>query len=375
MSADYLIVGGGVYGAATAWFLARAGASVLVIEAREIASRASGGPGRRGVRANGRDLRELALMRRAYEIWPTLHEELDAEPFYERTGHLLLAETDADCDRLEAQVRLQEHQGIPTERLDGDAARELEPALSPRIRAAARCPLDGVADHTAATRAYAAAAERLGATIETGVRVGAVEVDSGRATSVVTDAGDRLEARRGVLLLANPAVAGLLARLGPQLSLPRWNVALQVIISEPVEHVPFRHLTGHVSRTVSLKTEGASQVMVSGGWRARWDPDAETGTPLAEAIAGNLAEAAAVYPALEGLRVAIADAGHQESWSVDGIPVVDRVPGVQALWLATGWCGHGWAIAPVVAELLAGWVLGGPRPALLEPFSCARFGQ
>ena len=61
----HLIVGGGVYGAAVAWHLAKNGEAVELIEAGKLATGASGGPGRRGVRANGRDVREIPLMVRA----------------------------------------------------------------------------------------------------------------------------------------------------------------------------------------------------------------------------------------------------------------------------------------------------------------------
>ena len=86
-----------------------------------------------------------------------------------------------------------------------------------------------------------------------------------------------------------------------------------------------------------------------------------------------MAEAARVYPALEGLRVERSDAGHQESFSIDGIPIIDTAPGVENLWYAAGWCGHGWAIAPVVTELLAQWALESHRLALLTPLSQRRF--
>ena len=68
---EFVIVGGGIYGCAVAWELAKRGADVLLLEAQSIASGASGGLGERGVRANGRDLRELPLMRLAYDIWPS----------------------------------------------------------------------------------------------------------------------------------------------------------------------------------------------------------------------------------------------------------------------------------------------------------------
>ena len=84
--AEYVIVGGGVYGAAVAFWLAENGAEVRLLEARQIGNGASAGPGRRGTRANGRDVRELALARLSHDMWPTLHERLGVEPFFERLG-------------------------------------------------------------------------------------------------------------------------------------------------------------------------------------------------------------------------------------------------------------------------------------------------
>ncbi len=162
---DYVIVGGGIYGCATAWELARRGAEVVLLEAREIASGASGGPGKRGVRANGRDLRELPLMREAYRRWPTLHEELNATTGYEQLGHLQLIERDRDLAGASARAWMQNEQGIETRLVERDELQEMEPYLAETMTAALYCPQDGVADHTATTRAYAQAARRAGAII------------------------------------------------------------------------------------------------------------------------------------------------------------------------------------------------------------------
>ena len=59
--------------------------------------------------------------------------------------------------------------------------------------------------------------------------------------------------------------------------------------------------------------------------------------------------------------------------SVDDIPIVDKVPGVENVWFATGWSGHGWAIAPVIATLLAQWSDTDTQPRLLQPFALGRF--
>ena len=370
MNPDFIIVGAGVYGAATAWWLAQRGASAIVLDSRDIATRASGGPGRRGVRANARDKAELPLMRHAYELWPQLHEVLDAEPFYERTGHLLLGETDEDIARLKAHTQLQNAFGIKTHMVAGTELETLEPQLSPSVKAAAYCADDGVANHSATTRAYAAAAQRLGVEVRTFTQVVNILVNADRAVGVETDTGEQIHAERGVLVLSNSTVATLLS---PWVRLPIWNGCFQVLVTQPLKTQPVRHLIGHVRRTISIKSEGTDRLMLSGGWRGVWDAERQEGEPLQDQIDGNVREAFSLYPSLKDLAVDIADTSHQESVTVDALPIIDQPKGLSNLWYGTGWCGHGWAIAPVIAEHLASWALGAGRPPLLAPFNAARF--
>jgi sarcosine oxidase, subunit beta len=163
---DYVVIGGGIYGCAAAWELARRGAQVVVLEARTVASGASGGLGKRGVRACGRDPRELPLMRLAYDLWPALAGDIGAETGYERTGLLHLFEREPDgldggWASAPARGWAQHQRGIVTELLDHDAVHALEPDVCDAVSGALYCPDDGIADHTATTRALAAAAARL----------------------------------------------------------------------------------------------------------------------------------------------------------------------------------------------------------------------
>lgn len=194
--ADYVIIGGGIYGCAVAWELAKAGEAALLLEAKTIASGASGGLGERGVRANGRDLRELPLMRLAYDIWPDLHEKIGGFTGYRRLGHLHLIEREADLARAPGQVWMQNQQGIESRLLDAGQLRELEPQLSENVIAAIYCPKDGVADHGATTRAMANAAIQAGARIienapVTGLRRQGDTVLSIRASIDGEDRGNR----------------------------------------------------------------------------------------------------------------------------------------------------------------------------------------
>ena len=369
---DYLIVGGGVYGCAVAWELARRGYAVRLLESGVLAGRASGGPGRRGVRANGRDTRELPLMKIAYEIWPDLHQTLDSPPFYERSGQLLLVESAQQVDAAKARGWMQRRLGIETRLLERDELRELEPALSPRVLAALYCPKDGVADQSATTKAYASAAQRLGVCVTEHCSMTSLACEGNRVHSATTDTGEVIPVTRGVFLLSNSEVSGQVRQL-TGLELPVWNACLQVLVSEPVQEMPLRHLVGHMSRTVSLKKQGSDRIMISGGWPGDWDESTHTGSAIKASIDGNLAETIAVYPDLAGLRIAEADASHLEAMSVDDIPIIDRVPNLENLWFTTGCSGHGWAIAPSIANLLAEWCDTGNQPGLLKPFSLQRF--
>lgn len=369
--AEYVIVGGGVYGVATALTLAEAGADVIVLERKTVASGASGGPGRRGVRANWRDRRELPLMRAAYPVWETLHDRLGQDGLFERHGNLKLVGREQDWHVARAQAWAQTQAGIETHVLDAAEVRDLEPHVEPGVLGGVYCPLDGVSDHTATTKAYAAAGRAAGVEIREGADVAEVLYRGDRAAGVRLKNGEDVLADKGVLLLSNWSVPDLLA---DKVEMPIWSEAFQVLVSRPLAHVPNRAVVGHMSRTLSLKTEPGDRVMISGGYRGRYDRETHVGVAIQSEIDANVADAVATYPSLKGIEIETADAGHLESVALDHIPIIDRPPKTENLWYATGWCGHGWAIAPVVAELMARFVMEGERPELLEPFRLARFG-
>lgn len=375
MRADFVIVGGGVYGLATAWTLATRGASVLVLEAGAVAAGASGGLGKRGVRANGRDIRELPLMREAYHLWPQLHETLGAPTGYERVGHLQLYERYHDVGQAEVRARVQQSLGIPTTHLDSlGQVRRVEPGVSERTLGALHAPLDGVADHVATTRAYGAAAERAGAMVRTGARVASIVAKDGRASGVVLASGEHVEVGRELLLLANGGTADLVRQVSSTM-LPIWTIYPQVVVSTPGTSAPFTSYVGHAHRPVALKMVPGHVVMLSGGWRGRLNPETQRGETTQAGVTANWAEAIALFPAIEQLSIAEATADRAETNALDQIPIIDRVPGTSNVLVGCGWTGHGWAIAPAAAPYVAEWALSGQCPAALAPFTLARFPQ
>jgi sarcosine oxidase subunit beta len=356
LSYNFVIVGGGVFGCGTAWELAQRGASVVVLEADRVASGASGGPGMRGVRANGRDEAELPLARLAVELWPELDRALDGRTGYRRTGGLELFENEASRERAERQVALQHRYDIESRLIHGEALRGIEPALGASVLGAVFCPNDGIADHTAMTLSLADAARSSGAEIREGARVARLEPDA-----VVLEGGERVEANRAVVALSNAGTPALLATLDVELELP--VVYPQILVANPVERFSLRYLIGHMERRLAAKQLPSGELMISGGWLGRWNEEEGRAKPLAENIAGNMNDARAVFPALAGVESIRAYADRAESVGPGLLPIIDRAPGFDGVVVGAGWTGHGFALAPAVNRLLALWLLGGERPA------------
>ena len=287
---DYVIVGGGIYGCTVAWELAKRGEEALLLEAKAIASGASGGLGERGVRANGRDLRELPLMRLAYDIWPVLHEHIGGFTGYRRLGHLHLIEREVDLAGAPAQVWMQNQQGIESRLLDVAQLRELEPQVSENVIAAIYCPKDGVADHTATTRAMANAARVQGARIVENARVTGMQRQADRVVSLsVTIDGEasRDRGQQASRPLVECACRRLRARRARNFAAHLADVAAgdgARSAHSATHDAPHRPRPSHAGDQAACQTAG---VMVSGGWRGRWDKATGQGAPIAEQVEGN----------------------------------------------------------------------------------------
>ena len=277
-----------------------------------------------------------------------------------------------DMPRARAQAWLQNSAGVETQVLDAAEVRALEPGVEDGIAGGIFCPNDGLSDHTKTTRAYGDAARRAGVDIREGAEVRSIRYGSGRARAVSLADGTEVAATSGIVVLSNWSVSDLLA---DQVEMPVWSDAFQVLVSHPMDRVPVRHVVGHMNRTLSLKPEPGNRLMISGGYRGAYDRETHLGVALPDAIQGNVADAVATYPGLDGITIETVDVGHLESLVIDDVPIIDRLPDCPNLWFGTVWSGHGWAIAPIVSELMANFIETGTAPDLLRPFALDRFGE
>lgn len=362
------VVGAGIVGLLTALELLERGIEPIVLEAATVGAGASGGLGRRGVRANGRHPWELPLMARAYELWPRLPDRIGASTGYVRTGQLQLSERVDDLAVFAAQADRQRRAGVPSEVLDGSGVRKLEPHVANTVVGGVWCPLDGTIDQSATCHAIASALRARGITIAEHATVRKLTIERG-GVQIVADGVGAVRAVRAIVA-ANAAAGALASLVG--WGIETFEVFPQALLIEPPIPGQVRHLIGHANRRVILKSVPDGQVMVTGGWLGRRHPTTGRGVIVNEQVRANLAEAFALYPRLRGSRLLAAVADRPEAATRDMLPIIDRNP-TGAVAVATGWSGHGFAIAPAVAEALGEWMQTGRWAENLGRFTAHRF--
>jgi len=365
---DVVVVGGGVQGCSIAYHLATAGVDVVLIERLDIAAGASGASAG-GVRHQGRDLREFPLAFAAIERWRGLEEELGFDLGYRRDGHLTLIEDDADLTELTLTVERQVVAGLDISLLNQGGLHRLVPGVGPTVIAGAYSPNDGHADPERTTAAFASAAQRAGASICAGTSVLQLVVEGDRVNGVKTDAG---KISAGTVVLAGGAWSTILAaEIG--LDLPIEPVGLQALTTVPAPHV-LGPVMGSTTRVISLKQLSDGRFLLGGGWPGTFDLDAPRGRTLAENVAANVAEAVAILPAVASVPVQRAWLGI-EAVTRDEVPIIGPVDGITGLILATGFCGHGFAISPAVGAAIASLVTTGQTPVEIEALTLSRFAN
>lgn len=363
-----VVIGGGVIGASCAYHLARAGLGVTLLERQEIAAGASGGSAG-GVRQQNRDPAELPLARAATPRWAGLEEELGRELEYRRGGHLNLVEREEQLPALEESVRRQQARGLKLRLVYGEAVRELAPAVGPQILAGSYSPEDGFANPMLVTKAFAAAARRWGARIRTRTEVRAIRREGGRVTGVALPQEGM--ACRWVINAAGVWAPGLSASAG--VDLPIRPRALQMMVTEKAPPL-LTPVLGCVGRGLSLKQMPQGQFVIGGGWPGVVDMPAGRGWPKAGSPNGSACQAAAVLPALRELLL-VRIWNSLEAHTPDGLPILGGVEGLDGYLLATGFSGHGFALAPAVGACLAELVTGGRSGLPLEPLNRRRFAE
>ena len=415
---DVVVIGAGVAGTATAYFLARRGVTVLLCEKGRVAAEQSS-RNWGWVRQQGRDWAELPIMMESNRIWRGLAQETgDADLTFTPSGCLYLIATPAQEAKYRDWYELALRHQLGTRMLSKAELEAFQPDIAGDWLGAMLTPSDGRAEPSLAVPALARAAHRAGTQIIENCAVRTLDVQGGRIAGVVTEKG-RVRAGQVVLAggawsthfaanagvdLPQLAVRSTVARTTPapdtyvpNISTPgltlrrRQDGGYSVSTGDLAEHYLSANSFRYLAKFRNLLTASAKDVRVRlgaprhypGAWGMprRWtgeetspfermrivDPEP---SPI---VIGRIEERLAKrFPKLADVSIAEAWAGMIDV-TPDAVPVLGEDHRLPGLYMATGLSGHGFGIGPAVGRIMADLLTGQAPGHDLERFRSSRF--
>ncbi|HUI25301.1 MAG TPA: FAD-binding oxidoreductase [Candidatus Kryptonia bacterium] len=421
-SADAVIIGGGIIGAFTAYYLAKRGIKVTLVEKGRIgAEQSSRNWG--WCRQQNRDARELPMATKSLELWEQFAADTGEDTGFSRCGLFYLSNDEAELARWARWRDFAKTAGVTTHMLSAREATERGQATGRAWKGGVFSPSDGTADPSKAAPAAAAALMKLGGIVVQNCAARGIELEGGRVSGVVTEAGT-IKTRTAVL--AGGAWASSFCRqLGVRF--PLATVRQAIVRMAPIEQRlpdalagPGVAVTRRSDNSYILAISGRGRVdptpqlmrfapqfipMFARRWRnvfpgglegmrwghetlARWNLDEPTPMERARILdpkpdpAGvreTHRRAVALLPALREASIANTWAGYIDS-TPDGIPGIGEAPHVPGFVLAAGFSGHGFGIGPGAGHLIADLVTGAapifdPAPFQPDRFSKSAWGK
>ncbi len=359
---DVIIVGGGIIGCSIGFFLAKAGVRPLVLERSMVGAEASsGGAGMLTAQAHTDEpgaLFDLKLASRAmYEpLAAELRDRTEMDIEFRMLGHLVPALTDEEDEAVAKRVAWQAARGLPAEKLDARAAREMEPGLTPEVRGAGWFPEDHHVNNTAVTQAFASAAMRLGGEVRTDCTVVDLAREGERVTGVRT--ADETIAAGTVILCAGAWMQEFERAAGTPLPIipAKGQIVVARLDAPALRHVVYGTAAYAIPRPSGEHIIGSTVEFVGFDKRV-----------TVEGITGILQGMTRLVPALR-------DGAMAASWAClrpaapDGLPLLGPVPGRPGLVIATGHFRNGILLAPITGKIIAELVVNGTSSIPLDPF-------
>ncbi|MBI6576219.1 FAD-binding oxidoreductase [Pseudomonas viridiflava] len=420
--ADVVVIGGGIIGAFTAYYLARRGMKVALIEKGRIgAEQSSRNWG--WCRQQNRDARELPMATKALELWEQFGAETGEQTGFSRCGLLYLSNNEQEIAGWARWGEFARTVNVDTRMLTSQQAAEHGKATGKQWKGGVFAPSDGTADPSRAAPAVARAIMALGSTVHQGCAVRGIETEAGRLSAVVTEKG---VIRTPIAVLAAGAWASSFCRQYG-IRFPQATIRQTVLsVTAPSEEIPGALHTAGVSMTrrfdgtYTLAISGRGRVdptpqllgygtqflpMFMRRWRnlapgglegirsgheswKRWSLDQPTPmekmrildpTADASAVALTYQRAQELVPALRDSSINAAWAGYVDS-TPDGVPGIGEMASLPGLVLAAGFSGHGFGIGPGAGHLIADIVSGAapivdPKPYHPDRFKGSAWGK
>ena len=370
-TADVVIIGGGVMGCSMLYHLAQLGVSNSVLLERDVLGSGSTGRSQAICRMHYSNPVTASMAWESLKVFTNYEEMVGGTSGFVETGYLVIVEA-VDRPGLERNVAMQQELGINTSVVTMDDVAELAPMVGVEAEEAlAWEPKSGYADPYMVTTSYAARARQLGAEVQLRNPATGIEVAGDKVVAVLTAQG-RVETSVAVVA-AGPWSRRELGKVG--VDVPLSTVRHQVAtLTRPLDAIPNHPIVGDIAQSFSFRPDGSSMTLVGFG-----EEDVEVDNYNEGVDMDDLAE---TLEKLARRMPAMADSYFRGGWSglftttPDWHPILDRVPGIEGLYCAIGFSGHGFKLSPMIGLTMAELIIRGQAATIdINPLRFERFAQ
>ena len=369
---DVVIIGAGVHGLATAYYLAK-NHGITNIAVLDKAYLGGGGSGRNTaiIRSNYLTPEGVRFYDRSVKLYENLASDLNFNVMFSQRGHLTLAHNDASVRTMRWRAEVNKLQGINSEVIGPDEIKKLAPYLDVSVEArypilgALYHPPGGIIRHDAVNWGYARGADSRGVQIHQNTEVLGIDVRGDRVTGVRTNRGS----------ISAPVVVNCTAGWATTIAdmagvkLPIITHPLQAAVTEPVK-VFLRTVVVSGSLHVYVSQTDRGELVFG----ASVDPfpsySMRGSLEFVEEVASHVLE---LMPAISKLRLLRQWAGLCDM-TPDYSPIMGVTP-VDGFLVDVGWGTYGYKAGPVSGESMAELVASGKTPEIISAFALSRFGE
>ena len=369
--ADVIVIGAGIVGNATAYYLAKKGKSVIVLEASDYIGNGGSSRNGGGVRQSGRNPKELPLMIWGVKnIWPTLSEELGVDTEYTQGGNLRLGKTQEHLKILQKLSDGAVKCGVDVRMIDTTEAKRLNPYLSDEVIGASWCPTDGHANPLITTLGYYKSARKLGVDFITGAKVTRLLTSRGKICGVETE--EAVFTADDVVVAAGYESNEILSTVG--INIPMKKHALTCLVTEAEPKMFDQMLGTAMADFYGHQTKHGSFVMGGTDGFDEFNSRIDDSYPLvgSSMVSATSRGIIGYFPILKDAKVVRAWGGYGD-FSVDAVATVSKCDEVPGLYIECGFTGHGFGIGPAASYNIAELITTGSCPADISPLRYNRF--
>lgn len=368
--ADIVIIGGGVIGAAVAFFLSKLGVKdIVIIEKEELLGAASTGLCAGGIRQQFGTKINTRICMESVKIFENFENIVGEKIEFTQAGYLFLAAKDETFKNFKTNAEMQKSLGLPVDILTPAQIKEKVPFVNADdLTGGTFCQKDGFADPNEVTQAFANAARRNGAVIYNKTEALGIKLNGNKIAAVVTNRG---EIQTPVLVNAAGAWAQGIAKMAG-VDLPVLPYRRQIFITKPFKELPeVIPMIVDFDAGVYMRKESGGVLM------GKADPNEAPGINLHvdwDFMTTVVELALHRIPVLEKADMMRGWAGLYEI-TPDHHAVLGKTPEVEGLILANGFSGHGFMQAPAVGKIIAELIVNGKPGIDISELALTRFKE